>query len=71
MDQQGLYPEDDKELNGSAGPSSRGRQGTEWISWAFIQKKKRNRKDQLGHHPEKEKEPNGSAGPSSRGRQRN
>ena len=53
MDHLGHHPEEDKELNGSAGPSSRGRQGTEniswliiqgtqgteWISWAFIQRK--------------------------------
>ena len=52
MDQLGHHPEEDKELNGSAGPLSRGRQGTEWVSWVY---------------PEEDKELNGSAGPLSRG----
>ena len=54
MDQLGLHPEDDKELNGSAGPSSRGN---------------RELNGSAGHHPDEDKELNGSAGPSSRGRQ--
>ena len=56
MGQLGLDPEEDKELNGSAGSSSRGNRelngsagplsrgikGTEWVSWVLIQRKTRN-----------------------------